>query len=111
MKKFIVIYHAPATWSGMKNASPEDMKKGMEQWMKWAQKCGTGLVDMGTPLNGGQKLSKSSNTPSKRGVMGYSILQADSMKKAIEMLKGHPHLEWANQCEIEVHECMPTPGQ
>ena len=60
MRNFVVIYHAPATFMEQaKDASPEEMQKGMEQWMEWAAKCGDGLVDLGTPLSGGQKLSKS----------------------------------------------------
>jgi len=34
----------------------------------------------------------------------------ENMEKAVEMLKGHPHLEWADGCEIEVHKSMPMPG-
>ena len=94
---------------GMKDVSPEDMKKGMESWMAWAKKCGSGLVDMGTPLANGQKVTKDGTSPSNTSVVGYSILQAESMEKAVEMLKGHPHLEWAGGCEIEVHEAMPSP--
>jgi len=34
MKKFIVIYHAPGSaMEQMQNATPEEMKKGMEPWM------------------------------------------------------------------------------
>ena len=111
MKKFIVLYTASngLQWEKMKNASPEDMKKGMEQWMVWAKKCGTGLVDMGTPLGNGQKVNKLGGTPSDKGIIGYSILQAENMQAALEMLKAHLHLEWAEGCEIEVHESMPLP--
>ena len=110
MKKFIVIYHMPkgAAWK-MEGVSPEDMKKGMESWMVWAKKCGSGLADMGTPLANGQKVAKGGTSPSDKGVVGYSILQAESMGDAVAMLKGHPHLEWADGCEIEVHESMPVP--
>ncbi len=94
---------------GMKDVSPEDMKKGMESWMAWAKKCGSGLVDMGTPLANGQKVTKDGTSSSDKSVVGYSILQAESMKDAVAMLKGHPHLEWAGGCEIEVHESMPSP--
>ncbi len=73
------------------------------------KKCGSGLVDLGNPLGNGQKLSKSGSSPSERDVAGYSILQAESMEEAIEMLKGHPHLKWAGGCEIEVHESFPMP--
>jgi len=31
------------------------------------------------------------------------------MDAAVEMMKGHPHLEMADGCEIEVHESLPLP--
>ena len=110
MKKFIVIYRASTSWmEKMKNTSPEDRKKGMEPWMAWANKCGSGLFDWGAPLGNGQMVTKHGSTPSKNDIVGYSILQAENMKKALEMLKEHPHLTWADGCEIEVYEAMPTP--
>ena len=110
MKKFVVIYQASApAWEQMKDATPEDMKDGMESWMAWAKKCGDGLVDLGTPLGGGQKISKSGSSPSDKNVVGYSILQAENMEAAQALLDGHPHLEWAAGCEIEVHESLPLP--
>ena len=110
MKKFIVVYHASATvMEMMASASAEEMKKGMEPWMEWAKRCGSGLVDMGSPLMGGQKLSKSGSSPSDKQVVGYSILQAEDMEAAKALMQGHPHLEWAAGCELEVHESMPTP--
>lgn len=111
MKKFIVIYRAPMTATEKMAAStPEEMKKGMEPWMEWMKKCGTGLVDMGTPLGNGQKVTKDGVSPSNDTVNGYSVLQAESMDKAVEMLKDHPHLGWVDGCEIEVHESLPLPG-
>lgn len=111
MKKFMVIYHAPAAaMKQMEGASDEDMKKGMEPWMAWAKRCGSGLVDMGTPLGDGQKVTKSGTTPSDKSVVGYSILQAESMDEAVKMLQGHPHLDWVDGCEVEVHESLPLPG-
>ena len=80
MKKFVVIYHAPMEAADvMKDATPEDMQAGMEQWMAWAAKCGDALVDFGTPLAGGQRLSKSGSSPSEKNVTGYSVLQAEDM--------------------------------
>ncbi len=111
MKKFIVIYHSSVDAEDkMKNSKPEDMKKGMEAWMVWAKKCGDGLVDMGAPLRGGQRLTPAGSNPSDKGVSGYSILQAPDMDAAKALLEGHPHLAWAAGCEIEVHETMPMPG-
>jgi len=111
MKKFIILYHAPkGAMEKMAKVSPEDAKKGMEPWMIWAKKCGTGLVDMGTPLGNGQTVKKNGASRSPSTVIGYSILQADSMDKAVAMLKDHPHLEWMDSCQIEVHETLSLPG-
>lgn len=110
MKKFIVFYYAPASAvEQMTKASPEEMKKGMEPWMEWAKRVGSGLVELGTPLGNGHKVTKSGATASNSQVNGYSILQAEDMDAAVEMLKGHPHLDWAEGCEIEVYESFPMP--
>jgi len=112
MKKFIVLYHAPAdAMNQTANTSPEEQAKGMELWMDWAKKCGDKLVDLGAPLSNGQQLtpdgkSKSSN----KNVAGYSILQAENMDEAKTLLKGHPHLGWNAECSIEVYETMALPG-
>ena len=77
--------------------------------MEWVARCGEGLVDLGAPLFGGQKLSKSGSSTSDKSVVGYSILQAENMEGAKALLEGHPHLEWTAGGEIEVHETMPPP--
>lgn len=111
MKKFIVIYHAPkGAIEKMANVNPVEAKKGMEPWFIWAKGVGSGMVDLGTPLGNGMKVTKSGTTPSDKEVVGYSILQANSMYRAVEMLKGHPHLDWVDGCEIEVHESLSLPG-
>jgi hypothetical protein len=110
MKKFIVLYFAPQEAAEkMASSTPEDMKEGMKPWMDWAERIGSGLVDMGTPLGNGQKISKAGSSPSDKDVVGYSILQAENIDGAREMLSGHPHLEWTEGCEIEVYESMPLP--
>lgn len=108
MKNYIVIYHAPAELMvPSENTTPEDMK----EWMVWAAKCGDQLVDMGTPLMGGQKiLPGGGSEKSLRNVTGYSILSAENMEEAKSLIEGHPHLSWNAACEIEIHEAMPLPG-
>jgi len=108
MKKYIVVYHAPAAaWEQMKDMTPEDHKKGMEPWNVWMKKVGKGLVDMGAPLTNGQLVTKSGTTKSQSDVAGYSILQAKNMNEATKLLQHHPHLEWAQGCKIEVFETKP----
>ena len=69
MKKYIVLYHASkGAMEKMGAASPEDMKKGMEPWMVWAKRCGSGLVDMGSPLGNAQKVVKNGASSSQSTV-------------------------------------------
>ena len=112
MKKFIVTYHAPVELMQQTGEStPEEKEKGMEAWMAWAQKCGDKLVDFGTPLSNGLTLQPDGqSTSSDSQVCGYSILQAEDLEEAKQLLTGHPHLAWDASCLIEVHESMPTPG-
>jgi hypothetical protein len=78
--------------------------------MEWSKKVGSGLVDFGTPLGNAQKVTKDGASASDSQVNGYTILQAENMDAAVEMLKGHPHLDWADGCSIEVYESLPVPG-
>jgi hypothetical protein len=111
MKKYIVLYHAPiGVMENMPKMSAEDAKKGMEPWMEWAKRCGTGLVDIGAPLGDSQKVLRAGASANPSTVVGYSILQADTMDQAVAMLKDHPHLAMMDSCQIEVHETMPLPG-
>ncbi|MGL1888782.1 MAG: hypothetical protein OCD76_19885 [Reichenbachiella sp.] len=110
MKKFIVIYHTPPGFVQV-GSSPEEMKKGMEAWVVWAKKCGDQLIDMGTPLGGGQSLKPDGfSTDSTYDVAGYSIVQASDMDAAKSLFNDHPHLSWDANCKIEIHECLAMPG-
>ena len=108
MKKFIVIYHAPAeAMEMMAQATPEQREEGMKPWMAWKEACGDALLDLGNPLVGGVKLSPDGSTSASiKEVTGYSILQAESMDAAQALLKDHPHLQWSGGCDIEVHEAV-----
>ncbi len=113
MKDYLVIYHAPAeALAKAMDTPPEEAAEGMKEWQKWAEKIGDSLKDMGKPLGFGQKLNvDGSSVESKRGVCGYSMIQAESMDDAKAKLAGHPHLSgWDAACEIEVHESLPLPG-
>lgn len=113
MKKYIVTYHAPVELMNRstENVDPKVQEEGMKVWMDWAENYGEGLIDLGLPLTGGQRLSPDgSKSASQRDVVGYSIIQANTMEEAIKMMEGHPHLSWDSACEVEIHESMPLPG-
>ena len=110
MGKYVFVYHAPMTPAEAAPATPEQMEAVMGEWMAWAGRVGEGMVDFGTPLAGGVRVTKEGTWPSTREVAGYSILEAADMDAALELAQGHPHLNMPGGCEIEVHEVQPVPG-
>ena len=102
MKKFLVLYKAPASaMEQMSKASPEQAKAGMDLWMKWKNANDKAIVDLGMPLGNG--------TDPKSDIVGYSILQGDSMKSIQKVLDKHPHLHTKGG-SISVFEFLPMPG-
>ena len=68
------------------------------------------MVDFGTPLAGGVRVTTAGTSPSTREVAGYSIIEADDLDAALTLAQGHPHLNMPGGCEIEVHEAQAIPG-
>ena len=110
MGKYVFVYHAPMTPAEATPATPEQMQAVMGEWMAWAGRVGEKMVDFGTPLAGGVRVTTEGTSPSTREVAGYSILEAADMDAALELAQGHPHLNMPGGCEIEVHEMQPVPG-
>lgn len=108
MKKYMIIYHAPAeAMEIMANATEEQKIEGMKPWLAWKDKVGDKLIDFGSPLWGGTRiLPDGTSVPSTKEVTGYSIIQANDLNEAKSLLSSHPHLQWTGGCDIEVHECL-----
>ncbi len=64
---------------------------------------------MGQQLGNAMRVTKTGVSKSDSTIVGMSILQANSMDEALEMVKGHHHLQWADGTEIVVLEEMPIP--
>jgi hypothetical protein len=110
MSKFLFIYHAPATPADAAPMAQEDMEAGLAEWNAWGAKVGDGLIDFGTPLANGVRVSPGGATaPSQREVSGYSLIEAGNIDEALVFAKEHPHLN-SPGCEIEVHEAQQIPG-
>ena len=110
MKKFLVLYKAPASsFEQMMKASKEQQKAGMEAWMIWSKKAAASIVDMGAPLGKALRVTPTGASPTSNDLGGYSILQADSKEALADTLKGHPHFMMSDS-SIEVVELMPMPG-
>src|SRR5580693_8912458 len=110
MKKFLVLYKAPASaFEQMQKATPEQQKAGMDAWMAWSKKAASSIVDMGAPLGKSLRVTKGGASPASNDLGGFSILQAESKEALAEALKGHPHFMMPDG-SIEVIELMPMPG-
>lgn len=110
MATFVFTYHSPETPAEATPPTPEQMQEVMGAWMAWSERVGSGMVDFGTPLAGGVRVSPEGTTPATNEVVGYTILEADTLDAALELARAHPHLTMPGGCSIEVHEAQPVPG-
>jgi len=110
MKKFLVLYRAPASgFEQMKSATTEQQKAGMDAWMAWGKKSASSIVDMGAPLGKAARVTPSETKPVTNDLGGYSILQAESKEALAATLDGHPHFMMPGGF-IEIVEIMQIPG-
>jgi hypothetical protein len=111
MKKFLLLYQSTVPASEqMKNATPEQAKAGMDAWMSWAGRTGSGIVDMGSPVATAARLNGSAQIAAGHSqVGGYSVLQAESKDALMKLLTNHPHF-MAPGASIEVLEFLSMPG-
>src|SRR3989344_7714640 len=106
MKKYLVLYMAPIEVMDkmMKESSPEDMKKGMDEWMEWAKKHPE-IADIGAPLGKNKRVTKEGISDVRNDVGGYSFVEAESQEAAAKVFAGSPHFELPG-AYIEVLECV-----
>src|SRR5581483_9328564 len=111
MKKFLVLYNAPASaMEQMSKMTPEQSKAGMDAWMAWSKRAGKAIVDLGLPLGNGTRIAKGGGTSATTcEARGYSILQGESAQEVQKLMQGHPHFEMQG-ASIDVIEGLPIPG-
>ena len=110
MAKFMVLYRSSVdATEQMASASPEQAQEAMSLWMKWAEKAGPALVDLGSPLGKSQLTPSGAAGDAGTPIGGFSILEADSAGAIEGLLDDHPHLH-APGAVIEVLEYLPIPG-
>lgn len=94
MKKFVFLAHGEM----------ERTPKFQEAHMKWWSSIQGHVVDSGNPLFNGRNVTKdgtvSEITPDMAPSLGYSIVQAESIDKAVALLADCPMDMW-------VYEAMP----
>ena len=107
MTKYLVLYRSSVdALEQMSSATPEEAQEGMQLWMKWAERAGSSLLDMGSPVGKSETLPGAADTGVPIG--GFSVLEADS-DSLRKLLDDHPHLH-SPGAVIEVLEYLPMPG-
>jgi hypothetical protein len=111
MPKFLVLYNSsmPAA-EMMANISPEQAQAGMDAWMAWAANWSGAIIDMGSPVGNGRRVSSGEVSTASVPITGYSIVEAKSADAAVEVFRGHPHFLTPSETSIDVLECLPVPG-
>jgi hypothetical protein len=87
MSKFLVTYHG----GGEMPADPEMREQVMSAFVAWVAGVGGKMIDPGAPLGQARLVSGdgiSDDAPG--GVGGYTLLDADSMDEAVELVRNHP---------------------
>src|SRR3954447_17185603 len=112
MKKFLVLYMAPAAnfEKMMRDFTPEQQQKGMQAWMAWMNANKSSLVDGGAPVGKTKRVDANGASDTRNEIGGYSIVQAESHDAATKIFgKVQPHLQMPGTW-IEVVEIMQLPG-
>lgn len=105
MKKFLVTYHMPIDMlENRPEPTPEQQKEGWKVWHDWKDRMGEHLIDLGAPLHFPHRIDGKANPEEvKNTLAGYSIIQANDMEEALELMKQHPHIGWADGPYLEIH--------
>ena len=110
MAKFMILYRSSAdATEQMASATPDQAQEGMAAWMRWAEKAGPALVDLGSPVGNSRFVPDAAAEGAGTPIGGFSILQADSADDVAKVLDDHPHLQMPGAV-IEVLEYLQMPG-
>ena len=111
MAKYLVIYNSTmAAADLMANASPEQMKASMAEWLAWRDEASQAFTfDFGMPLQAAGRITPDGVTASDNPASGYSIIEGDSKDTIIELLQKHPHLK-REGASIDLLEMLSMPG-
>ena len=113
MSKFMVLYQAPFNATKkMGTSTPDQLKKSLAEWNAWKEKTekAGASFEFGMPLDAKVHLEPDGTTSeSKLKVSGYGVMEAESLEKALELLKDHPHLE-AQGASLELLAFVHMPG-
>ncbi len=105
MPNFILAYHEERQFD-----TPEQGAEQQIAWGAWLHGLGDAVVSPGQPLGPSQVVRQGGAVEPLSGpaaLMGYTIVEAETIEEAIDMAKACPFLEIGS---IEVAQCYSMPG-
>ena len=111
MKKFLVLYLAPASViDDWKKTEPEKRKEAEEKmqgdWRNWMSDHATMFIDKGAGVGKTKCVAAQGTSDARNNIMLYAIVEAETHDAAAKTFEGHPHLQ-IPQSSIEVMEIHP----
>jgi hypothetical protein len=106
--KYLFAYRAPAQ-AEAREPSPQEMQQMFAAWTAWKEKFKNEIIDVGDGLKPGGKIVRQGATTdgpfleAKEVLGGYSIVQAASLARAVEISKSCPVLAMPG-ASVEVRE-------
>ncbi|PTT26651.1 transcription initiation protein [Chryseobacterium sp. HMWF028] len=107
MKEFLLVFRAD--YKSMPKTSPEQMQANTQKWMSWIAGIATQnkLADRGNRLEAagqvlkpGGIISDGPYTEIKESIMGYTIINAESIEEATALCKECPILLLGGSVEV-----------
>jgi hypothetical protein len=114
MKKFLVLYLAPASviddWKKTDPAIRKTAEAKMQQeWKQWMADHAGMFIDFGGGVGKTKRVNAQGAADSRNDIMLYAIAEAESHAAAAKTFEGHPHLQ-IPQATIEIMELNPLQG-
>ncbi|MGO9751022.1 MAG: hypothetical protein ACLP8S_28230 [Solirubrobacteraceae bacterium] len=94
MAKFLVTYHRAAMSTD--GATVEQARAAIDTWLAAA---GSAVIDPGAPVRALTQLAGDEPEP-RSTIDGYSLIQADSIEAASDLLRSHPFLAGGGTLQI-----------
>ena len=105
MTQYIITY-----LGGNQPTNQEEGKQHFAKYKEWLSSLGDSAVSPANPFKNTNTINSDGSVyaGSKTSMSGYTIIETDSMEKALEFAKACPFLEIGGS--LEVSELMQMPG-
>lgn len=97
MAKFLVTYH------GAGHPDPAEMESARKDFMAWLGNAGSAVADPGAPVGFAGQVSTGEPSPVS-DIIGYSIMEGDSVEAMKELLASHPFV--ARGGTLQINQAM-----